>query len=122
MLGWNGDTETDGGTGGYTPRAGKVGPRSNPGPYLFERGGQMAAIMSLDEPRPRGTVLGERTTGVAFVRSNIFSDARRATAGSTRGITYGLRITKARCRTRARSSAIARQDRQRGPVERLIGV
>jgi hypothetical protein len=29
--------ETDGGAGGRTPRAGKVGPRSNPGPYFFER-------------------------------------------------------------------------------------
>jgi hypothetical protein len=58
------------------------------------------AIMSLDELRPRGTLLGVRTTGVAFVRPNIFSDAWRATVGSMRGITYGLRITKARCRTR----------------------
>jgi hypothetical protein len=31
---------------------------------LFLRGaGEMAAIMSLEEPRPRGTVLGERTDG-----------------------------------------------------------
>jgi hypothetical protein len=52
--------ETDGGAGGCTPRAGKVGPRSNPRPYFFERDGQMTAIMSIDEPRPRGTVLGER--------------------------------------------------------------
>jgi hypothetical protein len=27
--------ETDGGAGGCTPRAGKVGPRSNPGPYFL---------------------------------------------------------------------------------------
>jgi hypothetical protein len=31
------DIETDGGAGGCTPRAGKVGPRSNPGPY-FSKG------------------------------------------------------------------------------------
>ena len=31
------DMETDGGADGCTPRAGKVGPRSNPGPYFFER-------------------------------------------------------------------------------------
>src|SRR6267378_7776442 len=29
------DMETDGGAGGCTPRAGKVGPRSNPGPYFL---------------------------------------------------------------------------------------
>jgi hypothetical protein len=38
-------------------------------------------------------------TGFASVRLVIFSDATRATAGSTRGITYGLRITRDRCRT-----------------------
>src|SRR5260370_23148690 len=31
------DIGTDGGAGGCTPRAGKVGPRRNPGPYFFER-------------------------------------------------------------------------------------
>jgi hypothetical protein len=41
-------------------RAGKVGPRSNPGPYFSERGGEMTAIMPFDEPRPRGTIHGER--------------------------------------------------------------
>ena len=29
------DIVTDGGAGGCTPRAGKVGPRSNPGPYFL---------------------------------------------------------------------------------------
>ncbi len=29
------DIRTDGGAGGCTPRAGKVGPRRNPGPYFF---------------------------------------------------------------------------------------
>jgi hypothetical protein len=29
------DVETDGGAGGCTPRAGKVGPRRNPGPYFL---------------------------------------------------------------------------------------
>ena len=46
------------------PRAGKAGPlRSGLGAIrssLVERGGQMTAIMSIDEPRPRGTLLGER--------------------------------------------------------------
>ncbi len=41
-------------------------------------------------------------TGFASVRLVIFSDATRATAGSTRGITYGLRITRGRCRTRCK--------------------
>jgi hypothetical protein len=39
---------------------GKVGPRSNPGPDFFCEVLKMAAIISLYEPRPRGTVLGER--------------------------------------------------------------
>src|SRR6202171_1753543 len=39
-------------------------------------------------------------TGDTLARLIIFSGARRATAGSMHGITYGLRITKARCRTR----------------------
>jgi hypothetical protein len=39
-------------------------------------------------------------TGGPSVRPNIFSDARRAAAISTGATTYGLRITKARCRTR----------------------
>jgi len=41
-------------------------------------------------------------TGFASVRLVIFSDATRATAGSMRGITYGLRTTKARCRIRCK--------------------
>jgi hypothetical protein len=32
------------------------------------------------------------------LRGRVFFDARRATAGSTRGIWFGLRMTKARCR------------------------
>jgi hypothetical protein len=31
----SGDIETDGGAGGCNPRAGQVGPRSNPGTLLF---------------------------------------------------------------------------------------
>ncbi len=38
-------------------------------------------------------------TGVAFVRLNIFSDARRAAALSTRAIWHGSRSTKVRCHT-----------------------
>jgi hypothetical protein len=44
MLGRNGHIETDGGAGGCTPRAGKVGPRSNPRPYFFERGNSRIAV------------------------------------------------------------------------------
>jgi hypothetical protein len=41
------------------PRAGKAGPWRDPELTVGE-GGQMTAIMSLDEPVPRGTMLGER--------------------------------------------------------------
>ena len=41
-------------------------------------------------------------TGFASVRLVIFSDATRATAGSTREITYGLRITRGRCYSRCK--------------------
>jgi hypothetical protein len=55
-------------------------------------------------------------TGFASVRLFIFSDATFAAAISTRRITYGFWITKARCRTRRKiacsSSAIA--PRRRG--------
>jgi len=50
----------------------------------------------------------------------IFSDARHATAGSTRGITYGFWITKARCRTRRkikRNSATGSSARAGGACE-----
>ena len=42
------------------PGAGKLGPWRDPALTFLERGGQMTAIMSIDEPRPRGTLLGER--------------------------------------------------------------
>jgi hypothetical protein len=51
--------ETDGGAGGGTPRAGKVGPRSNPRSYFFDRDGEMTAIKPIDDETAR-TVLGER--------------------------------------------------------------
>jgi hypothetical protein len=60
----------------------------------------MPAIMSLEEPRPRGTVLGERahrrrvSEAENFFRCNIcggYLDARDY---------VWVRITKARCRTR----------------------
>ncbi len=57
-----------------------------------------------------------RRCGVSHI---IFSDARHATAGSTRGITYGFWITKARCRTRRkikRSSATGSSARARWRV------
>jgi hypothetical protein len=56
-------------------------------------------------------------TGGASARPKTFSDATFAAAISTRGITYGFRITKARCRTRRKiacsSSAIAPRRRRR---------
>jgi hypothetical protein len=55
------------------------------------------------------------------MRSNSFSDATRATAGSTRGITCGFRITKARCRSRRkikRSRLHGRSALPRGALER----
>jgi hypothetical protein len=60
----------------------------------------MTAIMSLYEPRPRGTVLGERADRRRVREAEHFF--RWATAGSMREITYGLKITKVRCRTRRR--------------------
>ena len=54
------------------------------------------------------------------LRGRVFFDARSATAGSTRGITYGLRTTKARCRTRRkikRNSATGSSARARGACE-----
>jgi hypothetical protein len=42
----------------------------------------MAAIMSLNEPRPRGTVLGERTDGRRVPEAEHVFNARHATAGS----------------------------------------
>jgi hypothetical protein len=61
---------------------------------------KMTAIMSLYEPRPRGTVLGERADRRRVREAEHFF--RWATAGSMREITYGLKITKVRCRTRRR--------------------
>jgi hypothetical protein len=60
-------------------------------------------------------------TGDASVRLSIFSDAKRATAGSMPEITYGLRITKVRCRTPRkirRSSATGSSARRRGAFVR----
>ncbi len=76
---------------------------------LFLRGaGEMAAIMSLEEPRPRGTVCSASApTGGASARPKTFSDATFAAAISTRGITYGFWITKALCRTPRRISRIS---------------
>ena len=55
-------------------------------------------------------------TGFVSVRLIIFSDARRATAGSMRGITYGLRTTKAPCRTRCKIKRNSATDHQPAPV------
>jgi ABC-type phosphate transport system substrate-binding protein len=48
------------------PRAGKVGPRSNPGPYFFKEGGQMTAIMSSEIQ-----VLAKAAGAAPAVRSEI---------------------------------------------------
>ena len=64
-----------------------------------------------------GRCSASASTGVGFGKSNIFSGARRAMAGSMRGITYGLKITKVRCRTRRkikRISATGSSARRRG--------
>jgi len=60
---------------------------------------KMAAIMSLYEPRPRGTVLGERADRRHVGEAEHFSDVWRATVGSMRGIWCGPTTTKARCYT-----------------------
>src|SRR6266700_6792834 len=83
------------------------------------RGLKMAAIMSLEEPRPRGIVLGAPADRLRVGEAYHSSDARHATAGSTRGITYGFWITKARCRTRRkikRNSATGSSARARWRV------
>jgi hypothetical protein len=58
----------------------------------------MPAIMSLEERRPRGTVLGERADRRRVSEAENFSDATFA-AISTHGISFGLRTTRANCRT-----------------------
>jgi hypothetical protein len=78
------------------------------------------AIMSLEEPRPRERWSGSAPTGGASARPKTFSDATFAAAISTRGITYGFWITKARCRTRRkikRNSATGSSARARGACE-----
>jgi hypothetical protein len=71
----------------------------------------MPAIMSLEERRPRGTVLGERADRRRVGEACHFFDATRATAGSTRGISYGLGITSGPLPHPAQDQVqIARQD------------
>jgi hypothetical protein len=80
----------------------------------------MAAIMSLEEPRPRGMVLGERSDRLRVGEAYHFFRCMKSTAGSMRGITYGLRTTKARCCTRCkikRNSVTGSSARARGACE-----
>jgi hypothetical protein len=48
----------------------------------------MPAIMSLEEPRPRGTVVGERADRRRVSEAENFFRCKACKAGSTRGITY----------------------------------
>jgi hypothetical protein len=85
------------------------------------RGLKMPAIMSLEEPRPRGTVVGERADRRRVSEAENFFRCTFAAAISTRGITYGFWITKARCRTRRkikRNSADRSSMRARGAFVR----
>jgi hypothetical protein len=66
----------------------------------------------------RDGVSASAPTGVAFMRSNILSDAIFAAAISTRGITYRFWITKARCRIPRRIKLSSATDHQRAPVAR----
>ena len=75
----------------------RIGSRRNPRPD-FLTVVPMTAIMPIDGPRPRGTVLGERTDGQRVSEAEHFFDARRAAIISTRAISRGPRITQAGCR------------------------
>jgi hypothetical protein len=84
-----------------------------------------------NEPIPNGdhvtrrtetarAVVGERADRRRVSEAETFSDATFAAAISTRGITYGFWITKARCRTRRkikRNSATGSSARARGACE-----
>jgi|SRR5450432_663389 hypothetical protein len=76
----------------------------------------MTTVMQIDEPRPRGSLLGERPMGGPSPRPNIFSDARRATAGSMCGIWCGSKTTKARCRIPRK----IKRNRLHGRLARLV--
>ena len=54
--------------------------------------------------------------GGASVRLNIIFDARRATAGSTGGVSFGLRPTRASCRTPHRIKLTSATDHQCAPA------
>jgi hypothetical protein len=56
------------------------------------------AIMSLDEPRPRGTVLGERIDRRRVREVEHFFHCKACNGWIDARITYGLRITRGRCR------------------------
>jgi hypothetical protein len=62
----------------------------------------MTGIMTIDEPRPRGSCMGKQVSGPRLTEAEHFRRCRCATAISTCAIAFGLKITKARCRTRRR--------------------
>jgi hypothetical protein len=59
----------------------------------------MTTVMPIDEPRPRGTVLGERTDGRRVPEAEHFFRCK-ACNGWIDARDLVLRITKPRCRTR----------------------
>src|SRR3982074_1870609 len=74
------DMETDGGAGGCTPRAGKVGPRSNPGPYFLTSGIRRAAPPARrprrHQPNAITNKLEQRITRLAAATARNQEDAR----------------------------------------------
>jgi hypothetical protein len=78
----------------------------------------MTAIMSINEPRPRGTVLGERADW-RRVREAEHYFARFAAALSTPVIWCALRITTARCRTRRKIRLSSSKPRGH-PIKRFL--
>jgi hypothetical protein len=66
----------------------------------------MTAIMPTDEPRPRGTVMGNRAPGRDRGRT-LQNAIRFEGATSTRLPGLGSRIISSHCRTRMRSGALA---------------
>jgi hypothetical protein len=58
----------------------------------------MAAIMPMDEPRPHGSVIGERVGGAPLGEGENFFKCDSAAAGLMPAIWLGLRIIRPRCR------------------------
>jgi hypothetical protein len=60
----------------------------------------MTAIMTIDEPRPRGTVMGERVGGPPLDEGENFFKCGKCGGWFDARDLAGLKITRARCRTR----------------------